>query len=514
MPRLTTSSSRHRRHRGPLRRALTVLAVLCTTLAATAIISATTQVEAWGGGRSTPQTPPPAKKSKERLHTNFGIVPAEDKGKRNTVSSIVRPASRPLLYPVHPRVNINWTETSLQSDAMKTQRKAIEQSKLLLTKLIVVNRHGHRAPNKPYWEMCPNDISSRRRYDVDSEDLSALGMQEEYDFGSYLRHTYHSFLGDRFNRSLHYLRAVGETRILQSAMAVAQGVFPDGFGPGGFLPSRPQFVPVFSDMDTHEYLLDDVPCFRRAEADSRQWITENYDAFVNDPYVRKTLQSMTDICGKYNGNASGFAYVKTVADGLIFNSDLRKKVAGGRLTREKLFHIRNISMHLLMQRLYNTDEQQTYTVVDLPSSILRLLNHTHIAQDAAVNDFQDTRHESTFFFVHRESLYALAQFFGWRYKIAGLPLGEVPVASSLIIEKLVPKQDDQISNPDRVYVRLSLWTPYDGKYTLPVPTCEIPELCLLSELRAIFLARNARTGDWKKLCDYVPMELDHTTDIR
>lgn len=421
----------------------------------------------------------------------------------------------PKNYPVHPRVNINWTQGTINKALTEKERKGIMKHDLVLTKLIVVNRHGHRTPNAAYWEMCPRDIKNRRRYDVGAEDLSGLGMQEEFNFGQYLRQTYRKFLGDRFNRTMHFFRAVGEPRILQSAVAVAQGIFPDGFGPGGFLPSRPQFVPVFSDMDTHEYLLDDVPCFRRAERDSVRWLAENYDAFINDSEVSTVLTKIKEVCGNYRGNVSGFAYLKTVADGMTLNTDFGQKIANGELTPEWLFRIRNVSMQLLLLRLYNTDEQQTYTVVDLPKVILKILNHTHVAKETVLlNDYSDTRQEANFFFVHRETLFALAQFFGFQFHVAGLPPMEVPVASSLILEKLMPKGEQHSYDESKVYIRMSLWTPYKGISTLPLNACRIPELCEMQELRAIYDKRINRTGTWETLCNYKPQEMDHTTDIR
>ncbi|KAK7199968.1 acid phosphatase [Novymonas esmeraldas] len=427
-----------------------------------------------------------------------------------------KPPSTPSpVYPVHPRVNINWTQKSVNSNITKEERKQLLKSKLVLTKLVVLNRHGHRAPNAPYWKMCPNDIKSKRRYDVGAEDLTGLGMEEEYNFGQYLRNTYHNFIGDKFNRTMHYFRAVGEPRILQSAMAVAQGIFPDGFGPGGYLPSRPQFVPIFSDMDTHEYLLDDVPCFRRAENDSHRWIDTRYDDFINDPNVARVLALMKELCGEFDATKKGYAYIKTVSDGLTFNSDLGLNVVKGKLTPEMLFSIRNVSLQLLMQRLYNTDEQQTYTVVDLPRNLLQTLNHTLVGgTPQQLNDFTDTRQESTFYFMHREALYALAQFFGFQYNVAGLPPGEVPVAASIIIEKLVPRRDQYTRNSPNIYTRMTLWTPYNGIYTIPIATCRIPELCELKELRLIYETRVNRTGTWEELCHYSPQEIDHTTDIR
>ncbi|KPA80233.1 putative acid phosphatase [Leptomonas pyrrhocoris] len=434
------------------------------------------------------------------------------------VSAVGKPRSTKLpasVDPLHPRVNINWTEQSANVNLTKEERKSILRSKLVLTKLVVLNRHGHRAPNAPYWQMCPNDAFNKQRYDVAPEDLTGLGMQEEYHFGQYIRDTYHSFLGDKFNRSLHYFRAVGEPRILQSAMAVAQGIFPNGFGPGGHLPSRPQFVPVFSDMDTHEYLLDDVPCFRRAENDSHRWLETRYPDFIEDPYNKRVIATIKEMCGPYNGTAKNYAYIKTVADGLTFSTDFGLNVLNGKLSPQMLFDIRNVSLQLLMQRLYNTDEQQTYTVVDLPRSVLQTFNHTHIGDSPAqLNDFYDTRQESNFYFMHREALYAFAQFFGFQYNVAGLPPGEVPVAASLIMEKLMPRQDQFSHDARKIYVRIKLWTPYNGIYSIPISKCRIPELCELRELFDIHDTRVKRTGTWETLCHYKPQEIDHTTDIR
>lgn len=423
-----------------------------------------------------------------------------------------KPASG--IFPSHPRVDINWTRLEKNVELTADEKKALFESKLVLTKLIVINRHGHRSPNAAYWDFCPNDLANKPKYDVNAEDLTGLGMQEEYGFGQFLRHRYFKFLGDKFNRSYHYFRAVGEPRILESAMVVSQGLFPDGFGPTGFLPSRPQFVPIFSDMDTHEYLLDDVPCFRRAEEDSKAWIQHNFPRFILDPQVKRTVDRMHDLCGPPKQNVSEYAYIKTVADGMTFNADMNLPVCDGKLTPEDLFEIRRVSLRLLMERLYNTDEQQTYTVVDLPRAFLKALNHTRIGEGLQIDDYLNTRQEAHFYFVHRETLYALAQFFGFEYNIPGLPHGEVPVASSLIIEKLMPAKDQFTHSLNKIYVRFLLWTPGTHVLNIPIPQCRIPALCELDELMDIYKKRVERTGSWEELCNFTVHEMDHTTDIR
>ncbi|KAH9582127.1 Histidine phosphatase superfamily [Trypanosoma melophagium] len=472
------------------------------------------------------------------LHLHPTVGDSEDYNQRH-------PHSTPMMIP----------EVNRTGNSKKALHAFQKKNNLVLTKLIIISRHGHRAPNAPYWDLCPSDKENRRKYNVDAEDLTALGMKEVYDFGEYVRHRYRHFIGRRFNRSLHFFRAVGEPRILQSAVAMSQGLFPDGFGPGGFLPSRPQFVPVFADMDTHEYLLDNVPCFRRAEQDVHHWINNSMEAFMQDANVIEVVRYMKKVCG-YKDKAAAvtagvkkrplYAFIKTVADGMTFNADYGLHVCGGRVTPEMLFKIRNISLQLLIARLYHTDEQQTYTAVDLPLRILRLLHHRNPPNQENLNDFVDTRQEATFYFVHREALYALAQFFGFSYSVAGLPQGELPVASSLILEKLEPAEnfkkvektpsntntDDTAnggSNSDSnnsadnemvgersktAYVKFILWTPNDGTSTVEISRCSIPQLCTVDELQRIYTERVKRTGTWDKLCNYTFSELDHNTDIR
>lgn len=141
---------------------------------------------------------------------------------------------------------------------------------------------------------------------------------------------------------------------------------------------------------------------------------------------------------------------------MTFNHDFGRPVVNGKVNASLLFQLRNISITLLMQRLYNTDEQQTYTAVDLPRTLLQMLNHTHLANDTEIFDYSDTRQEATFLFVHREALYALGQFFGFEYHVPGLPHGELPVASTLIIEKLMPRKDIYSHDEGKVYIRLTL----------------------------------------------------------
>lgn len=387
--------------------------------------------------------------------------------------------------------------------------------KLELVKLIVLNRHGHRAPNPPYWNWCPNDIANKYKYNVNMEDLTGLGMQEEYKFGTWLRHHFHDFIGVKFNRTKHFIRSVGEPRVLQSAMAVAQGIFPDGFGPDGFLPGRPQFVPIFSDMNTHEYLLDDVPCFMRATADSDNWVKNNMNAFLMDPVVSGAIKELRDLCGPIKGDQpSDSSFVKTVVDGVIFNHDYGLKPLGGRVDPKLMFELRNISIQMLLHRLYGTDAQQTYTSMDFPETLLGAFDSAKKSVELMdIDDFGHPFQQVEVFVGHREALYAAAKFFGFDFEITGLPNSEVPVSTAIIFE-LLRDNDKNLETQDDFFVRTNVYTPFDGHYTMAYPDCRSPRLCKLSELHKIFKTRVKRTGAWRELCNYTEPELDRITGIR
>jgi hypothetical protein len=374
---------------------------------------------------------------------------------------------------------------------------------LTLVKLLAINRHGHRAPNAPYWRMCPNDAANRRAYGVRPEDLTGVGYSEEHSFGLYLRDTYGEFIGKKFNDRRHFICAVGEPRTLQSAQVISEALFPDGFGPRGFLPSRPQVIPVFSDIAAHEYVLNDAPCWPRTRVDVSNWLRTVGENMAKDPKNAALISKLESMCGMpphVAATRSIDLIIKIVVDGVIFGHDFGLEPLGGKIDKDMFFQLRNLSNTFLLGKLYGTDAQKTYVAGNLPELIVETgkfveSNGTHqlptnFAQD---NEMDAIEHAFNLFDVHREMMYGLAFFWDWEYSVPNMAPGELPASSTVIIEYLRSKKTGG------VVVKVVLWTPHNGHWNLKLRECE-KELCTVAELDAIYQTRRRRTGTRPQLC--------------
>lgn len=263
-------------------------------------------------------------------------------------------------------------------------------------------------------------------------------------------------------------------------------------------------------MDTHEYLLDDVPCFQRASADSKRWVDTKMKDFLLQPSIQEPMAKLRALCGPIMGDQpSDSTFVKTVVDGVIFNTDYGLDVLHGQVSPQLMFELRNISIRILMERLYSDDAQQTYTSMDFPETLLGAFSHARFSISRVdMDDFVHPFQKVEIFVGHREALYAFAKFFGFQFDISTLPLGEIPVSTALLFELLHDEESGVF------YVRTLVYTPYNGQYTIAVPGCKSPRLCTLDEMQHIFDVRVKRTGPWRQLCNYTEPELDRITGIR
>jgi hypothetical protein len=75
------------------------------------------------------------------------------------------------------------------------------------------------------------------------------------------------------------------------------GLFPDGFGPTGFLPSRPTLVPIHAQKEEDDDLLDSrkAHCRKRVKADSKIWLA--HVGLMMMESNRHAIQSMSCLCG-------------------------------------------------------------------------------------------------------------------------------------------------------------------------------------------------------------------------
>ena len=146
-------------------------------------------------------------------------------------------------------------------------------SKLLTVQML--SRHGIRAPKASLTSVCPA-YNNWDNYDVEPEALTGLGMMNMYKLGNDVRNRYiveNNFLPKTYQYRNIYVRSSDSPRCMQSASAFGSGIYPDGTGPKQYLPNRPTIVPVHTEREADDALLDSRKghCKKKVKQDSKVW---------------------------------------------------------------------------------------------------------------------------------------------------------------------------------------------------------------------------------------------------
>jgi hypothetical protein len=371
-----------------------------------------------------------------------------------------------------------------------------------LVKVIVLNRHGHRAPNEPFWSLCPNELANRAKFRVGAEDLTRVGFEEELHCGEYLKKMYPDFITDNYNRSNHFVQASGEPRTLQSAMAITNGAFPvTRKSPSRILPHHPNLVPVFSSNINREYFLGDVPCRNATDTAVTKWLNsqEGKDLYQANEKLLKHIMKQCGTSEAAQQSVTLDLLVKLLVDGLIFEHDFGLEPLKGHLSKREFMDLRNLSQEFLFGKLYGTDAQRTFTAAEFPHFLVKQFEFL------AGNPVQDTWNDNqvfairtplNIFIVHREQIYGLSFFYDFRYYAKNMAYGEVPSGAAFIFEYLRSKTTKAIS------LRVKMWTPHDGELPVEVPMCERVHTCTRDEFAGAYINRTMRTGRWDVICNF------------
>ena len=337
---------------------------------------------------------------------------------------------------------------------------------------ILLSRHGTRAPNAVTVQLCPANRANLRRYselDISLEGVTGRGMLQLYQLGAYTKKRYvdSGFLLPYYSNEQMYIRAVGEDRTLQSAVAWGQALYPAGSAAVGYKADVPSPLPVYTLPDERDTLLENrkAGCHGRLQADVEEW--DQAEGVSMRRQQAALLEQLERLCGvnltqAVNGSGDNYGdAVKDITDNWTFDFIEQFPPLDG-LTLEQLLQFRQYAIAQLLGRILGTEEQVTYMNGDLPVSMVRSFRALIEQREGSTDTADVERDVKPLRFIayhgHREMIYAAAAFFGLRFNISypALPLGAIPPATSVFFE-LHRAQSGEYE------VRAVLWTPCDDE---------------------------------------------------
>lgn len=416
-------------------------------------------------------------------------------------------------------VGISAQEVKKKSSAVEeTPGQPVHKAKLV--RVVVLARHGNRAPNLQVQDICPkfaNEVYPK--FVVPWAALSRVGMAENWESGVYLRKKY---IGTFLNNGPYIPSTPPESSFFAERMgrnivatyALAQGMYPDGSGLDGYLTSKPNLIPIATTQEMMDELLNcprDGPCRANYKADFNKWAVENQEKVFQ---ANKDLYSkISEVCGyqiktemTWRGKSKNLPWAtKAINDAFTFSLNEGLDPTMGVLTDADLASLKALSTYMVEGTRFSLPHQMTYWVSNF------LPNLFNLARRNPQDDTFDT-HKFHLFLNHRELMLAIAT-------ILKIPIpfkGGGLVAGCMITFEVWEKEGE-------TYLKFYWWGP-----TTPTPTdkakafksksfeslytggneyptapngCEPNELCPLTHVMSLFTNYTAHTGNYKWVCD-------------
>jgi hypothetical protein len=416
-------------------------------------------------------------------------------------------------------------------------------SESTLEKVVVLARHGCRAPNSQVTVVCPRaePIYSAFREPVTARTpaaLSRLGMAENWESGRFLRERYvGSLLPDApfYDDLSVFFFSERMDRNIVSTEALVQGMFPDGTGQKGFLPGNPNLVPIRTSqpfMDTIMNLPRDGPCKRAYKADMAAWAEQNEAAYVKENH--DLLEEFGKACGfdftKPDPWGKGITWaLKAAADAFNFaNNEGIDPTVGGKFPMEMITKVKSLGGTMVNAQRFGLDHQITYwTGRFIEDSILKNLEPP--ASGDEQEKFKSTgeatapypwqmspeaffnRNKFLLFLNHRELMWSVATIFQIEEVLkAPLPSG------AMLFWELHRDEEGR-------FVKVFAWKPsqpsWESKHKSMVEgtpvtdlfqtgevyevfpaVCTNPKRCVIQDLDRAYHIWTDRTGNWAAVC--------------
>jgi len=359
--------------------------------------------------------------------------------------------------------------------------------------VVLLGRHGNRAPDPSVKVLCPNRKVQSALYESQNcgpGSMTREGLRAIWDLG---RATYRAYVQDAglvpasYKRTDVYVQASSSDRTIMSAIAWGVTAFPET------VQDAPYQVPpaTYSVPMTEDNLLEvrKARCLGRLQQDIKEFDETVGKKIIENPEFNKLLDKVSGVCGVdlrkarelTDGEFGIFEAIKDVSDA-ITGDFLEGFPRMEGLTNETALEFLTMAENLFQNRLYGSPAQAAYLSGKLPEKIQNFFERHVITRSQAlgllaaedekedISDFAKIRapRKLTAYHCHREVLYGIAKFLGFNITVErpGLPTGLLHPGAGLFFElwedDKVPAKGsglNQISLESRFYVRTLLWVP-------------------------------------------------------
>jgi hypothetical protein len=384
-----------------------------------------------------------------------------------------------------------------------------------LKRVVVLARHGNRAPNPQILELCkPYAREVLPKFGVAPAALSRVGMSENHESGEFLRARYGELLGEgpfTYDGKVKFFSERADRNIVSTSVA-AQGLFPLGTGLKGYTKENPNVIPIPTTEAGVDVMMNcprDGPCKPNLSKDKSAWFKENTHRIFTE---NKELFAKVSKACETELTADGVMYkgkmmplvnaAKLINDALTFAAtEGLDPTVGGRFDEATIKEFHDLVEGVLEQALFGKPEQLTYWSADWIPTALTL-------SEVPLQDGHNSLH---FFLNHRELIYSSARLMQIPIQFPGQREGSLPTGCMLAIEVYeegvrlffwAATRPSHDAKAEHLSKGLPMEELYTGGTVLPaaIPGCETGKICPLSAMKEMFVGHVSKTGTWAELC--------------